>query len=380
MKEYSLVIASNFLDHYMLSLSNELKKYFKDFYFVASEKLEENYKNLGFADLNDNNFVIKAYEDKNRARQIIMDADVVITGSYLYQSHIRQRVKNNKFVIYYSERLFKKDDVIGKVLRYLKYNYRHHYDVDAPLLCVSGYAAGDYNSIGLFKDRTYKFGYFPEIKEYYDINSLINAKKKNSIIWVGRLIEWKHPVHAINVARKLKAEGYEFSMEMIGNGDLKDELHRLIDEYELNDYVVMFDQGMSPEQVRKHMEEAEIYLFTSDRAEGWGVVLNEALNSACACVASYSAGSTPFLMNDGVNGYVYKNEDENELYDRVKKLLDDEKLRKTFALKAYESIIESWNCKKAAERIYQMIDCHFNSKDYHDLYEEGIMSKAEPLE
>ena len=33
------------------------------------------------------------------------------------------------------------------------------------------------------------------------------------------------------------------------------------------------------------MEQADIYLFTSDRNEGWGAVANEAMNSACAMVA-----------------------------------------------------------------------------------------------
>ena len=102
------------------------------------------------------------------------------------------------------------------------------------MLCVSGYAAGDYNSIGLFKNNTYQFGYFPVIKKYDDVDGLIASKKHNSIIWVGRLIEWKHPDHAIEIARRLRKDGYDFTMEMIGNGPLKDELHRKLDELDLN--------------------------------------------------------------------------------------------------------------------------------------------------
>ena len=379
MNDYSLVIASNFMDHYMMSLSNELKKYFKDFCFVASEELEDKYKKLGFADLNENGFVFKSYEDKDKAKEIILNADIVITGSYAYQSHIRERLKKNKPVIYYSERLFKTDNKLGNFLRYIKYNYRHGGDSKSPLLCVSGYAAGDYNSIGLFKNNTYKFGYFPEIKKYDNVEKLIQNKKNNSIIWVGRLIQWKHPDHALMVAKRLKEEGYDFSLEMIGNGEMQEEIHNLISEYDLKDYVTVFDKGMSPEDVRKHMEESEIYLFTSDRGEGWGVVLNEAMNSACACVASYSAGSTPFLLEDGINGYAYKDEDVDVLYQKVKALLDNQDLKHEFSVNAYKSITEKWNCEKAAERIYSLADCIMNNKDYSELYNDGIMSKALPL-
>ena len=378
MNNYSLVIASNFLDHYMMSLSVELKKHFKDFYFVASEELEEHYRNLGFSDLNDSDFVVKAYEDQEKARDIIMNADVVITGSYAYQKHIRERVKAKKLVIYYSERLFKKDDLVGKILRYVKYNYRHHYDKDAPLLCVSGYAAGDYNSIGLFKGNTYRFGYFPEVKKYDDVNKLIKNKKKDSIIWVGRLIDWKHPDYALKAAKRLKEEGYDFYLEMIGNGPMKDQLFAMVDEYGLKDNVTMLADGMSPEEVRKHMEKSEIYLFTSDRGEGWGVVLNEAMNSACACIASYSAGSTPFLLDDGKNGFVYRNDDPEKLYDRLKQLMDDRKLRKKFSEAAYDSIVSVWNCEEAAKRIYEYVDHHFRGLDCHGLYDEGILSEADP--
>ena len=379
MKEYSLVIASNFVDHYMLALSNELKEYFKDFCFVASEKLEEKYKNLGFSDLNNKEFVFKAYEDPSKAREIILNADVVITGSYVYQSHIRERIRKDKLTIHYSERLFKTDNLIGKILRFIKYNYRHKFDKRSPLLCVSGFAAGDYNSLGLFKNNTYKFGYFPQIKEYEDVEKLVSDKKKNSIIWVGRLIEWKHPDFALDVARRLKDLGYDFSMEMIGNGPMKEKIHELIKTYGLEDRVTVFDSGMSPEEVRKHMEKSEIYLFTSDRGEGWGVVLNEAMNSACACVASYSAGSTPFLMEDEANGFIYRNDDPDQLFEKVKQLLDDKQLKKKISMNAYQSIVNEWNCKTAAKRIYEAVPHLMNREDISDLYEKGILSKAVPL-
>ena len=379
MKEYSFVIAANFMDHYMLALSNELDKYFKDFCFVASEKLEEKYKNLGFADLNEKEFVFKAYEDPKKAKEIILNADVVFTGSYVYQSHIRERMRQGKLTFYFSERLFKSDNLIGKVLRFIKYNFRHGGDKRSPLMCISGYAAGDYNALGLFKGNTYKFGYFPVVKKYKDIDKLIDDKKQNSLLWVGRLIEWKHPDYALKIAKRLKEEGYDFSLEMIGNGPLSDKIHSMILEYGLNDKVTVFDQGMPPEKVREHMESSQIYLFTSDKGEGWGVVLNDALNSACACVSSYSAGSTPFLMEDGANGFIYKNDDFEDLYGKVKKILDNEKLKKDLSENAYRSIVEEWNCEVAAERFYHVVDKMMKNEDISHLYEKGIFSKALPI-
>ena len=153
----------------------------------------------------------------------------------------------------------------------------------------------------------------------------------------------------------------------------------MVKEYGLDNYVSIYDQGMSPEEVRKHMEASEIYLFTSDKGEGWGVVLNEALNSACAVIASYSAGSTPFLMEDEANGLVYRNDDYEQLLELTKKVLDDADLKKKLAYNAYKSIVEEWNCEVAAERFYQVADRLLNHKDISDMYEKGIFSRAVPI-
>ena len=375
MKEYSLVIASNFVDHYMLALSLELMKYFKDFKFVASKQLADNYKQLGFSDLNDKEFVVKAYENKKYAEEVIMNADIVITGSYAYENHINKRLKRNKAVIYYSERLFKYNKVLN-VASAIRNIIRYRYSKNSVLLCISAYAAEDYSKISLFKGRTYKWGYFPVVTRYEDIEKFINNKKKNSILWVGRLIKWKHPDYAIEVARRLKNDGYLFEMNIAGNGELEQKLKNMIDKYNLNDCVHMLG-SMSPEKIRKHMEESEIYLFTSDKGEGWGVVLNEAMNSACACVASYSAGSTPFLAKDNVNVYVYKNDNLKELYEKVKKILDDSN-KKIIMQNAYESIVNEWSCEVAAKRLYNFCMSIIEEKNFVT-YESGILSKGDVI-
>jgi glycosyltransferase involved in cell wall biosynthesis len=79
---------------------------------------------------------------------------------------------------------------------------------------------------------------------------------------------------------------------------------------------------MAPEAVRDHMEAADIFLFTSDFNEGWGAVLNESMNSACAVVASHAIGSVPFLLKDGENGFI---QTLLEMYAETVNVLTDNK-------------------------------------------------------
>ena len=62
------------------------------------------------------------------------------------------------------------------------------------------------------------------------------------------------------------------------------------------------------------MEKTGIFLFTSDRQEGWGAVLNEAMNSGCAVVASHLIGAVPFLKKKKKNGLVYSSGDRKTLF------------------------------------------------------------------
>ena len=54
------------------------------------------------------------------------------------------------------------------------------------------------------------------------------------------------------------------------------------------------------------MNEASIFIFNSDRYEGWGAVVNEAMNSGCAVLVSHVCGAAPFLVKQNENGRVYE--------------------------------------------------------------------------
>ena len=183
----------------------------------------------------------------------------------------------------------------------------------------------------------------------------MEGKKKHSILWVARLIPLKHPEAPIEVARQLKAAGYNFQLNIIGVGPLREKLEKLIKKYALEDEVCLLG-AMSPEAVREYMEESEIFLFTSDKNEGWGAVLNESMNSGCAVVASDAIGSVPYLLNDGENGLTYKSGKVKDLYKKVKWLLDNPDKRKEMGEKAYQTLVETWNAETAAERLLALIE------------------------
>ena len=151
----------------------------------------------------------------------------------------------------------------------------------------------------------------------------------------------------------------------------------MIHEKRLDDCVQMLG-AMSPEKVREYMEAADIFLFTSDFNEGWGAVLNESMNSACAVVASHAIGSVPFLLEDGKNGFIYKNGDEQSLYERVVQLIEQPELREMIGRNAYRTLAEKWNAEVVAERFIALAQALLEGKKA-DLFEDGPCSRAKIL-
>lgn len=347
--------------------------------FISTTIMSQERKNLGYGFDKDPEFVLHIYIDeaeRSIAEQWINDADIVIVGS-APEELLKYRKKSGKLIFRYSERPLKKGIEIHKFFyRWLKWHINNSSRSNCYMLCASAFTAADYAKFGLFKGKCFKWGYFPEIKKYDDLNKLIDEKRKNTLLWVGRFLNWKHPDAVIRLAKSLKESGYQFELNIIGTGEMELQLKKMIIDLKLKDCVHMLG-SMKPEQVRKYMEKSEIYLFTSDRQEGWGAVLNESMNSGCAVVASHAIGSVPFLIKNRHNGYIYKDGNEDDLYNKVKYLLDNPDEQRRLGKAAYETIINEWNAEIAAKRLVNLAEHILAGEKSPDLYESGPCSKAE---
>ena len=311
-------------------------------------------------------------------KKIIDQVDAVIFGS-APEELIYYRKKKGKLIFRYSERPLKKGmELLKYPYRFISWHKKSPMNKPIYMLCASAFTASDYSKFGMFLNRTYKWGYFPETKRYEDYHYLIGKKKKNIILWCGRFLNWKHPDDAIKVVNRLKKDRIDFELHFIGTGEMEDDLHKMVDDYHLNDSIT-FLGAMKPDQVRQHMEDSGIYLFTSDKREGWGAVLNEAMNSGCAVVASHVIGSVPFLLNHNENGIVYKNGDVDDLYYKIKYLLDNPNEQNRLGENAYHTITDLWNADIAAERFVKLVE-KINECGQCDLFRDGPCSRADILE
>lgn len=353
-----VAFVSNYYNHHQAPCSETLFKLLNGEYtFISTEKMDDERAAMGWGNIFEPSFVIHYDEEPLLCDKIIDEYDIVIIGSAPY-SLIKNRVKKGKITFLYTERLFKKK---VDILRLLKYKFLYHrwfgrYK-NFYLLCASAFTYADFLKVLSFKNKGYKWGYFPKTFLFNDLENKIEEKEQESVslLFVSRLIPLKHPELPIFITKRLKDEGIKVKLTIIGNGTLKNDVLDLIAKNQLDEDVSIIE-SLKPEQVREHMIKSNILLFTSDRNEGWGAVMNEAMNSGCAIVASSAIGSVPFLLNSGENGFIYKDGDFEDLYKKTKLLCVNKQLRQTIGKNAYKNITEVWSAENAAKRFLVLCD------------------------
>ena len=376
---------SNFLTHHQVPFCLEMQKRLgNDFKFVSTIKIFKWRLDMGFEDLDPKyDFVVRAYENEEQkeiAKKLAVESDVVIIGSTTDEL-IEERLKLDKLTFRYRARVFIFPDGFWntvKDIKKLKLFYDRHIkyrkNKNLHLLCANAYGAKDFNRLGLYKNKTYKWGYFLETN-HYDIEKLIDSKEKNEkiqIIWVARFIKWKHPEVVLKLAKNLKEQGYSFKITMLGTGVLQDKIKEKIKKQDLEDVIEVVGY-VSSEKVKEYYNRSNIFIATSDSFEGWGAVVNEAMNGACSIVANKKMGSVPYLIGNNNRGFMYTN--YSDLENKVKLLIEDKELRAKFSKNAYEYITTKWTGEIAAENIIKLFNSIINNTELD--VKDGPASKVQ---
>ena len=349
-----VVFVSNYFNHHQLSFCDALYELLEgSFCFLQTQPMEEERVRMGWQ-AEERPYVRYVQPEW---RPLLLTADVLIFGGCDDESYIRERLAAGKPIFRYNERLYKEGQWKAISPRGLLQKYKDHTRYrKAPVyfLCAGAYVPCDLGIIHAYPEKMLRFGYFPETREYAP-GEPFSRKKKGSILWAARMIDWKHPELVVKTAAYLKdhQEEIPFHITMIGGGELEEEVHSLAEELGVTDKIT-FAGFRSPEEVRAAMEESEIYLVTSDRKEGWGAVVNEAMNSGCAVVADHMIGAAPWMIRQRENGILYHDGCEQQLQECVAELLQDPAKCRRLGETAQQTVRTEWNARAAAERLVRL--------------------------
>jgi colanic acid/amylovoran biosynthesis glycosyltransferase len=126
----------------------------------------------------------------------------------------------------------------------------------------------------------------------------LDSKK---FVCIGRLAEQKGQLVLVQAAAKLAAEGQKFELVLVGDGPLRPEIQRLIDQHQLQQ-TVRIAGWMSNNDVRQQLLESRAMVLASF-AEGLPVVVMEALALRRPVISTYVAG-IPELVEPDQSGWL----------------------------------------------------------------------------
>ena len=158
------------------------------------------------------------------------------------------------------------------------------------------------------------------------------------ILSVGRLVKRKGFDMVIAAMNRLKDKPYEYWI--IGEGDDKARLTRLIQEYELQEKVKLLGNVPNPE-IYRYFKACDVFIMPSREidgdVEGFGIVFLEAGVFRKPVIGGRSGG-VPEAVVDGVTGLLVEPENVEEIAKALARLLADEMLRKKLGEGGYERV------------------------------------------
>lgn len=359
----SVTFVSNYINHHQIPFCEAMRKKLGDnFVFVQTEQMEQERLDMGWTDESAKlDYVLKQDQNPDLCRSRILSCDLLLVGwAPKAQDAVETRLALHKPVFRISERIYKDGQwkflsprgLVSKYKEHVRYRNEPYF-----LLCAGAYVASDFSLIHAFPEKKYCWGYFPPMKNYEKERLPIHHRRAQDpavLVWAGRFVSFKHVERALSLAVRLVKDQKPFVLHIMGDAGKEDEetasyARKYCIEHGVEKQVI-FHGFCSPDDVRRQMEESDIFIMTSDRGEGWGAVLNEAMNSGCVPVADAQAGAVPYLVKNGVNGYIYADGDEDDFVAKVERLIDDTQLCERFAMMSYRTIRISWNAQTAADR------------------------------
>ncbi len=173
-------------------------------------------------------------------------------------------------------------------------------------------------------------------------------KRKNSILFLGRLTESKGLNEIIEALRTLKSEGYDFTFKAFGAGEMQnffvDEMTKILGE----DF--FFGGVIAGKAKLDELNKADIFVLPSRHGEGLPMALLEAMAAKCVCVASEMA-SIGAVVRDGENGFLVRPHDTFDFFLKLRMILSANTDFEILRERARQTIAEKFNLRDYIERL-----------------------------
>lgn len=177
-----------------------------------------------------------------------------------------------------------------------------------------------------------------------------DGEKTKIIITTSRLVHKNGIDILIRAAAELKnmVPEINFKFQILGGGPNEKKLKNLAKELKVDD-VVQFLGHIEPEKVCEYLAEADVFVRPS-RSEGLGSSFLEAMGVGLSVIGT-PVGGIPDFLKDNETGLFCKVDDSQDLAEKIKLLMMDEKLARRIAENGRQLVLEKYDWNFIAEKM-----------------------------
>jgi glycosyltransferase involved in cell wall biosynthesis len=178
-----------------------------------------------------------------------------------------------------------------------------------------------------------------------------NKSERCNIVSVAGLNLMKNVFMYPEIGLKLKEKGFLFSMKIIGDGPLRNELEKKILSYNIADCVKLEGKQIDP---KPYYNEADMYIHPADK-EGFGITVVEAMSAGLPVIVSDKGGVSELVdnMEDGLIVNAYSSED---WADSIIRLYNDRELYKKIAVNGHNTYMYRFTPEIYAKNLDSLYD------------------------
>ena len=122
---------------------------------------------------------------------------------------------------------------------------------------------------------------------------------KLKFVFIGSLVEGKCPLFAIKMIEKLNEQGYNVSLDIYGDGVLKQDLIAYCNSEDLSNHITF--HGNQNKEVVKQALQTMHFVILASKSEGWPKAIAEAMFFGVVPIAT-SVSCVPYMLNYGKRG------------------------------------------------------------------------------
>lgn len=157
--------------------------------------------------------------------------------------------------------------------------------------------------------------------------------EEKTVLAVGRLTWQKGFDQLLDAWRYIEPRFMDWKLRIIGDGEEKEHLFNIIDKYKLQNVEMLPFQ----EDINQWYLRASIFALSS-RYEGFVLVMIEAMAKGLPVVSFNCKEGPAELIEDGVNGYLVNVGDVKGFADKLRCLMESQKLLGRFAGKTVQNL------------------------------------------